>query len=255
MPEQRVAFGTSGHRGTSLEGTFNERHVVAISEAVCRYRAAEGIDGPLFLGRDTHALSEPAFRTTLEVLAEHGVDVLIDAAGGYTPTPVISHQILTHNREPHNRRADGIVLTPSHNPPEDGGIQVQPAARWTGGHRRHGWIQEEANALLARGSGRCAALPFEQAAAADTTHPTTTSPPYVEDLPAVVDLDAIRGAGLRLGVDPSAERAWRYWGRSRSVRPRPDDRQRSVDPTSVRPPSTRTARSGWIAPRHTRWRD
>ncbi len=150
-PEQRVAFGTSGHRGSSLAATFNEAHVLAISEAVCRYREAEGIDGPLFLGRDTHALSEPAERTIVEVLAAHGVDVVVDAGGGATPTPVISHAILAHNRGGGRGTADGIVVTPSHNPPGDGGFKYNPPHGGPADTDVTGWIEREANALLEAG--------------------------------------------------------------------------------------------------------
>src|SRR3954449_11489692 len=150
-PLQRVAFGTSGHRGTSLDATFTDAHVAAISEAVCRYRDGEGVDGPLFLGRDTHALSEPAFRTIVEVLAAHGVDVVVDADDGATPTPVISHAILTHNRGGGRGTADGIVVTPSHNPPGDGGFKYNPPHGGPADTEVTGWIQDQANALLEAG--------------------------------------------------------------------------------------------------------
>jgi phosphoglucomutase len=210
-PEQRVAFGTSGHRGTSLTGSFNEPHVLAISEAICRYRASHEIDGPLFLGRDTHALSEPAFKTTLEVLAAHGVDVKIDAEGGYTPTPVISHQILAYNRGRAGGLADGIVLTPSHNPPEDGGYKYNPPRGGPAPTDVTNWIEDEANGLLDAGLNGIRRLPFEQAARADTTHRHDYVSAYVDDLDRVTDLAAIRNAGLRLGVDPLGGASLAVW--------------------------------------------
>jgi phosphoglucomutase len=210
-PQQRVAFGTSGHRGTSLASTFNEAHVLAITDAVCRYRAGHGIDGPLFLGRDTHALSEPAFRTALEVLAGHGVEVFVDAADGYTPTPVISHQILTHNRGSASGRADGIVLTPSHNPPEDGGFKYNPAHGGPAQTEVTSWIEDQANDLLEVGPDAVRRLPFERAIRAGTSHRHDYVTAYVEDLPTVVDLEAIRRAGLRLGVDPLGGSSLAYW--------------------------------------------
>jgi phosphoglucomutase len=211
VPRQRVAFGTSGHRGTSLASTFNEAHVLVIAEAVCRYRAWHSVDGPLFLGRDTHALSEPAFRTTLEVLAGHGVDVLLDAADGYTPTPVISHQILAHNRKAARARADGIVLTPSHNPPEDGGFKYNPPHGGPAETEVTSWIEDQANDLLEVGPDAVRRLPFERAIRAATSHRHDYVTAYVEDLPAVVDLEAIRRAGLRLGVDPLGGSSLAYW--------------------------------------------
>jgi phosphoglucomutase len=210
-PDQRVVFGTSGHRGTSLDLSFNEAHVVAISEAVCRYRAAQGIDGPLFLGRDTHALSEPAFRTTLEVLTGRGVDVWLDAACGYTPTPVISHQILTHNRGGRERPADGIVLTPSHNPPEDGGFKYNPPHGGPASTDVTSWIQDQANELLEAGPNSLRRVAFEQAVRAPTTHRCDYVSEYVEALSAVIDLDVIREAGLKLAVDPLGGSSVVFW--------------------------------------------
>jgi phosphoglucomutase len=204
-PAQRVAFGTSGHRGSSLKGTFTESHVIAIGAATCAYRQREGIDGPLFLGRDTHALSEPAFRTLVEVLTGHGVRVVIDADDGFTPTPVISHAILTHNRT--GKRGDGIVVTPSHNPPDDGGVKYNPPHGGPADTDVTGWIEREANALLARGLDDVPRVPFEQADVERRDYVTA----YVDDLPAVIDLDAIRGAGLRLGVDPLGGASLAYW--------------------------------------------
>jgi phosphoglucomutase len=210
-PGQRVAFGTSGHRGTSLEATFNEAHVLAISAAVCRYRASHDIDGPLFLGRDTHALSEPALRTALEVLAAHGVEICLDASYGYTPTPAISHQILTHNRGSKLRRADGIVLTPSHNPPEHGGFKYNPPHGGPAGPDVTSWIQEAANDLLEAGLDAVPRLPFEEALRAPTARRHDYVSEYVEDLASVVDLDAIRQARVRLAVDPLGGSSVSFW--------------------------------------------
>jgi phosphoglucomutase len=207
-PVQRVAFGTSGHRGTSVEGTLNDAHVAAISEAVCRYREAQGVDGPLFLGRDTHALSEPAWRTIVEVLAAHEVDVVVDASGEATPTPVISHAILTHNRGGGRGLADGIVVTPSHNPPGDGGFKYNPTHGGPADTDVTGWVQREANALLEDGNRGVRRVAFEQAT---TLRRRDYVSAYVDDLPAVIDLDAIRGAGLRLGVDPLGGASLAYW--------------------------------------------
>src|SRR5215217_878581 len=195
---QRVAFGTSGHRGSSLKRTFNDAHVIAIAAAVCRYREAQDIDGPLFLGRDTHALSEPAFRTIVEVLAGHGVDVVIDADDGATPTPVISHAILTHNRGGGRGTADGIVVTPSHNPPDDGGFKYNPPHGGPADTDVTGWIEREANRLLDDGLGDIPRVPFDDAHVTRRDYVRD----YVDQLPAVIDLDAIRRAGIRLGVDP-----------------------------------------------------
>jgi phosphoglucomutase len=197
-----VAFGTSGHRGSSLAGTFNEAHVAAISEAVCRYRAEQGIDGPLYLGRDTHALSEPAAQTIVEVLAAHGVDVVVDARGGATPTPVISHAILTHNRGGGNGTADGIVVTPSHNPPDDGGFKYNPPHGGPADTDVTGWIEREANALLGTEIRREADPSPRERDYVDA---------YVDDLPAVIDIDLIRESGLKLGVDPLGGASAPYW--------------------------------------------
>src|SRR5215211_7770375 len=185
--EQRVSFGTSGHRGSSLTRTFNEAHVLAISEAVWRYRDSQGVDGPLFLGRDTHGLSEPAFRTILEVLAAHGVTVMIDRDDGATPTPVISHAILTHNRERGERTADGIVVTPSHNPPEDGGFKYNPPHGGPAGTDVTSWIQREANALLDADLDGVRRIPFERAIGGPSVQRHDYTSSYVGDLPAVVD--------------------------------------------------------------------
>ena len=206
---QRVSFGTSGHRGTATARTFNEAHVLAIAEAVARHRKAEGIDGPLFLGRDTHALSEPATRTIVEVLGAHGVDVVLDAGDGATPTPVISHAILTHNRGGGRGTADGIVVTPSHNPPEDGGFKYNPPNGGPADTDVTTWIQDEANRLLEAGLDGVRRLPVEQAQTRTTGHDYVAS--YVGDLDSVIDMDAIRASGLRLGVDPLGGASVAYW--------------------------------------------
>jgi phosphoglucomutase len=204
---QRVSFGTSGHRGSATSRTFNEAHVLAISEAVCRHRAAQGIDGPLFLGRDTHALSEPAQRTIVEVLCAHGVDVVLDAGDGATPTPVISHAILAHNRGGGRGTADGIVVTPSHNPPGDGGFKYNPPHGGPADTDVTGAIQDAANELLEAGLDGVRRVRFEQAEVQRRDYAGR----YVDDLDAVIDLDAIRGSGLRLGVDPLGGASLHYW--------------------------------------------
>jgi len=207
-PAQQVAFGTSGHRGSAFAGSFNEAHIVAMTEAICRYRAGRGIDGPLFLGRDTHGLSEPAFHTAVEVLAANEVEVMVDSAEGYTPTPAISHAILTWNRDHGEHLADGIVVTPSHNPPEDGGFKYNPPNGGPADTDVTGWIQDRANALLAE-PDRVARAPYARAAATLHRHDYVAS--YVGDLPAVVDMAAIRRSGLRLGVDPLGGASLDYW--------------------------------------------
>jgi phosphoglucomutase len=208
-PSQRVAFGTSGHRGSAFNTAFNEAHIVAMTEAICRYRKTQGTDGPLFIGRDTHALSEPAFRSALEVLAANDVDVRIDAADGYTPTPVISHAILGHNRGRTDHLADGIVVTPSHNPPEDGGFKYNPPNGGPADTDVTGWVGEQANDLLASGLDAIRRIPFERARARATPHDFVGS--YVGDLDAVIDMEAIRTSGLRLGVDPLGGASVAYW--------------------------------------------
>src|SRR3954453_4429849 len=180
-PAQRVAFGTSGHRGSSLAATFTDAHVAAISEAVCRYRESEGVDGPLFLGRDTHALSEPAFRTIVEVRAPHGVDVVVDADGEATPTPVISHAILGHNRGDGRGRADGIVVTPSHNPPGDGGFKYNQTHGGPADPDVTGWIEREANALLEARLDGVRRIPYDEAVAGEHVHPRDYVSAYVDD--------------------------------------------------------------------------
>jgi len=208
-PAQRVAFGTSGHRGSSLTGSFNEAHIVATTEAICRYRSTQGTDGPLFMGRDTHALSEPAFETALGVLAAHGVDVRIDAADGYTPTPAISHAILVHNRGRRDRLADGIVVTPSHNPPEDGGFKYNPPNGGPADTDVTSWIQDEANRLLEDGVASLERVTIDQALAAAGRYDFVDR--YVGDLGSVLDMDAIRASGLRIGVDPLGGASVDYW--------------------------------------------
>jgi phosphoglucomutase len=208
-PAQRVAFGTSGHRGSALNTAFNEAHIVATTEAICRYRREQGTDGPLFIGRDTHALSEPAFRSALEVLAAHDLDVRVDARDGYTPTPAISHAILVHNRDRRAHLADGIVVTPSHNPPEDGGFKYNPPNGGPADTDVTAWIGNEANELLRSGLDVIKRVPFERARAGATGHDFVET--YVEDLAAVIDMEAIRGSGLRLGVDPLGGASVAYW--------------------------------------------
>lgn len=210
-PSQRVAFGTSGHRGSSLSRSFNEDHILAVTQAICERRGHAGATGPLFLGMDTHALSEPAFRSALEVLAGNGVTVMVDRDGVCTPTPVISHAILSHNRGRKEGLADGIVITPSHNPPEDGGFKYNPPH---GGPADAGVtreIEERANAILRSGREEVRRVPFERAVASGTTVPHDYVGSYVGDLGAVLDLEAIRGAGIRIGVDPLGGSSTAYW--------------------------------------------
>jgi phosphoglucomutase len=210
-PTQRVAFGTSGHRGSALKKSFNEAHILAISQAVCEYRAGQGIDGPLFLGMDSHALSAPAQRTCLEVLAANGVKVRIQAGGGFTPTPVISRAILVHNRDQTAPRADGIVITPSHNPPMDGGIKYNPPHGGPADTDATGWIEKRANALMAAGNAEVKRMGYEQALAAPSTREEDFVAPYVDDLANVIDMAAIKAAGLKIGVDPLGGAAVAYW--------------------------------------------
>ncbi|QIF82783.1 phosphoglucomutase (alpha-D-glucose-1,6-bisphosphate-dependent) [Brevundimonas sp. 'scallop'] len=208
-PQQRVVFGTSGHRGSSLDGAFNQAHILAIAQAIAEYRAAQGVDGPLFLGRDTHGLSEPAFRTTLEVLIANGVEVLIDARDGFTPTPAVSHAILTHNRT-NSRHADGVLITPSHNPPRDGGIKYNPPSGGPAGGEATSAIAARANQLIEGGLTEVRRVPFAQAHAAAGRFDYLSA--YIDDLPNVLDLDAIRNAGVRIGADPLGGAAVAYWG-------------------------------------------
>jgi len=213
VPSQRVVFGTSGHRGSAFDTTFNEWHVAAISEAICRYRRAHGIDGPLFLGVDTHALSVPACATVLEVLAAHGVDVMLAEHDEYTPTPVVSHAILGYNRERTTGFADGIVLTPSHNPPDNGGFKYNPPHGGPAESIVTNWIGTEANALLESRLDGVKRMPYQRALRASTTHRRDYVTPYVRDLASVINMDAIRDDGIRLGVDPLGGAGVHYWAR------------------------------------------
>jgi len=210
--EERVAFGTSGHRGTSLNGAFTESHILATTQAICHYRREQGIDGPVFLGIDTHALSESAFGSALEVLAANGVDTMIDANDGYTPTPAVSHAILSYNTGRTGGLADGIVITPSHNPPEDGGFKYNGTNGGPADTKATGWIEQRANALLADGLREVKRIPLARARTVETTHRFDYADAYVADLPAVVDLDVLRGSSLRLGVDPLGGAGVAYWG-------------------------------------------
>jgi phosphoglucomutase len=210
-PDQLVAFGTSGHRGSSLRGSFNEAHILAITQAICDYRRGQGIDGPLYLGKDTHALSGPAQRTALEVLAANGVETVIQINDGVTPTPVISRAILVANRGRAGHPADGIVVTPSHNPPEDGGFKYNPPNGGPADTDVTKWVQDRANALMRAANAGVKRVPHAAAAKAGTTHEEDFVRPYIEDLPNVVDMDAIRGAGLTLGVDPLGGAGVPYW--------------------------------------------
>jgi phosphoglucomutase len=208
---QRVAFGTSGHRGSAFDTAFNEAHILAITQAICLYRRKQRIDGPLFLGIDTHALSEPAFATALEVLAANGVNTMIDDADGYTPTPAISHAILTHNRGRTTGLADGIVVTPSHNPPEDGGFKYNPPTGGPADSTTTQWLQDTANALIASALGDVKRMPYQRARKASVVHRHDYIGSYVSDLSHVVDLDVVRGSTISLGVDPLGGAGVRYW--------------------------------------------
>jgi phosphoglucomutase len=212
VPAQRVAFGTSGHRGSSFDRGFNQAHILAISQAICEYRKQNRIDGPLFLGMDTHALSEPAFASALEVLAAQEVEVMIDGDRGYTPTPVISHAILTYNRGRRADLADGIVITPSHNPPDNGGFKYNPPNGGPADTQVTSWIEKRANALLAENLSGVSRVPFERALKAPTTHRHDYIGAYTADLGSVVDMEIIRSAGVNVGVDPLGGAGVRYWG-------------------------------------------
>jgi len=210
-PAQSVAFGTSGHRGTSLQKGFNEDHILAITQSIIHYRKENGIDGPLFLGMDTHALSEPAHVTALEVLSANGINILIQKARGYTPTPVISHAILTYNRGRKSGLADGIVITPSHNPPESGGIKYNPP---NGGPADTGitrWIENRANDLLRNSNSGVKRIPYERAVKAETTHEHDYIKSYVEDLEQIIDMDTIRSANLKIGADAMGGAGLAFW--------------------------------------------
>ena len=211
VPAQRVQFGTSGHRGSAFYNSFNENHILAITQSICRHRAGAGIDGPLFLAMDTHALAEPAFSTALEVLAANGVAVHIDAGLSYTPTPVLSHAILTHNRGRKTGLADGIVITPSHNPPEDGGFKYNPPNGGPADTNVTKWIENDANATLEKNLDGVKRIPYARALAAAHRHDYMSV--YVPDLANVIDIDAIRSAGLKIGVDPLGGAGVYYWPR------------------------------------------
>lgn len=211
VPAQRVAFGTSGHRGAALLTSFNEAHIAAISQAVCLYRQHAGINGPLFLGMDTHALSEPAFATAIEVLAANGVETMIDEHGGYTPTPVISHAILGYNRSREAGLADGIVISPSHNPPDEGGFKYNPPNGGPADVQVTGWIQAAANDFLVKKLQGVKRIAYERALRAPCIHLHDYITPYVADLSAVVDMDLIRASGVRIGIDPLGGAAVQYW--------------------------------------------
>jgi phosphoglucomutase len=209
--EQRVAFGTSGHRGSSLRKSFNEDHILATTQAICDYRSANTINGPLFLGMDTHALSESSFATALEVLAANAVDVMIQKGSGYTPTPVISHAILVNNRDKTSGLADGIVITPSHNPPEDGGFKYNPPHGGPADTHVTELVQNRANDLLKAGNIDVKRIPYEKAIAADTTHEYDYIESYVNDLQNVIDMDVIRSSGITMGVDPMGGSSISFW--------------------------------------------
>ena len=216
-PAQRVSFGTSGHRGSSLRGSFTEAHILAITQAICDYRQAQDVTGPLFMGKDTHALSAPAQRTALEVLAANDVVTVIQRGDGFTPTPVISHAILTHNRGRGDRLADGIVITPSHNPPEDGGFKYNPTNGGPADTDVTQWIERRANELLRDGNKGVRRIAFAAALAAETTRQDDLMMPYIEDLRNVIDMDRVRGALLSLAVDPLGGAAVAYWEPINSV--------------------------------------
>ncbi|SEV91760.1 phosphoglucomutase (alpha-D-glucose-1,6-bisphosphate-dependent) [Luteibacter sp. 329MFSha] len=211
VPEQRVAFGTSGHRGSSFDRSFNEWHVLAVVQAICEYRAEQGIDGPVFVGIDTHALSGPAFESTLEVLAGNGVQTLVSTGGESTPTPALSHAILVHNRGRERGLADGIVITPSHNPPDSGGIKYNPPNGGPADTDATGWIAKRANALIEGGLREVKRLPYAQARKASTTRDYDFLQRYVGDLGNVLDLEVIRASGVRMGVDPLGGAGVHYW--------------------------------------------
>src|SRR5271169_2958257 len=211
VPAQRVVFGTSGHRGCSLDNSFNEAHILAITQAICLYRKKQSIDGPLYIGFDTHALSEPAFKSALEVLAGNGVEVMVDAENSFTPTPVISHAILSYNRSRNRGLADGIVITPSHNPPRFGGFKYDPPHGGPADTHVTDWIEQMANTLIAEGLGRVARVPWERARTISTTHRHEYLNFYVHDLASVVDMQAIRDSKVHIGVDPLGGASVTYW--------------------------------------------
>jgi phosphoglucomutase, alpha-D-glucose phosphate-specific len=211
VQEQRVVFGTSGHRGSSFERSFNEHHVLAVVQAICEYRAKAGVDGPVYVGIDTHALSQPAFESTLEVLAANRVETMVSAGGEYTPTPAVSHAILVHNRGRDQGKADGIVITPSHNPPDNGGIKYNPPHGGPADTDATKWIADRANALIEGGLREVKRMPFAQALKASTTHAFDFLQRYVGDLGDALDLEIIRANGVRMGVDPLGGAGVHYW--------------------------------------------
>jgi phosphoglucomutase len=210
-PTHQVRFGTSGHRGSSLRRSFNEDHILAISQAICEYRSAQGINGPLYVGMDTHALSEAALRTAIEVFAANGADIWIQQGFGYTPTPSVSHAILTANRGRTAGPADGVVITPSHNPPDDGGFKYNPPSGGPAGTEVTKQVQARANAILRDGLRAVKRIPFRRALQADTTHQYDFIAPYVAALREAVDMEATAGAGLKIGVDPMGGAGIAYW--------------------------------------------
>ena len=231
-PNQLVSFGTSGHRGTPFDGTFTEAHILAITQAICEYRRAQGFTGPLFMGRDTHAASAPAQRTALEVLAANGVETFLQRDDGFTPTPVISRAVLVHNRGRKTGLADGIIITPSHNPPADGGFKYNPPNGGPADSDATTWIQDRANVLLRAGNQEVRRTPFAAALKAATTHQQDFAPDYARDLSSVIDMEAIRSAGLKIGVDPLGGAALNYW--------EPIQRQFGLNLTVVNPKSDPT---------------
>jgi phosphoglucomutase len=210
--EQRLAFGTSGHRGSAFDTAFNEGHILAITQAICMYRTGQGIEGPLFLGIDTHALAEPAFASAMEVLAANGIETMVDRERGYTPTPAISHEIINYNRGRKSGLSDGIVITPSHNPPRDGGFKYNPPHGGPADTQVTSWIEQQANKLLAENLRGVRRVLLAQALSASTTHNYDYIDSYARELGLVVDMDAIRGAGLKIGVDPLGGAGVHYWG-------------------------------------------
>src|SRR5271170_1609924 len=216
-PNQLVSFGTSGHRGSPLHGTFTESHILAITQAICDYRQMQGIDGPLLMGKDTHALSAPAQRTALEVLAANGIETMIQHNDGVTATPVISRAILVYNRGRKEHLADGIVITPSHNPPEDGGFKYNPTHGGPADTDVTRWVEQRANDLLRANNTDVKRVPYSQAIKAGTTHQEDFVTPYIKDLKNTVDMDAIRQAGLKLGVDPLGGAFGPYWDQVNSI--------------------------------------
>jgi phosphoglucomutase len=251
-PNQAVAFGTSGHRGTPLNGSFTDAHIAAVTQAICDYRASRSIGGPLYLGKDTHALSASAQRTALEVLAANAVETVIQRNDGVTPTPVISHAILVHNRGREQQLADGIVITPSHNPPEDGGFKYNPPNGGPADVDVTDWVQKRANDLLGGDNAAVKRVPLTTALNAATTHEHDLIAPYVKDLANIVDMAAIRGARLTLGVDPLGGASSPYWEPINAIHGLDID----IANATINPAfSFMTARSAWTPPAPMQWRD